>query len=447
MSVWDIVTLIKTRVLQKLPLSTSSSPLWKGILTISAGAAIAQSIGILSAPLITRLYLPNDYGVFALFSSILSILVVTASFRYEFAIPISKDDSEAANLFFLCLMLICVVSMIFLILMIFFGHMLSSFFHFETIYPYFWFLAIGIFGAGIYNILNYWAIRKRDYTRITYTRVSQSLAGSISKIAMGLFGVGTFGLIIGELLSQVTGIGTFLRQVWKKDRDNFKEISLSHIKRSAIQYSKFPLFSLPASVLNSVALQLPVFMLSFIYGFQIVGFYSLAYTVLILPTSFISTSISQVYLGEAAKLILVNPQKLKIMYISITKQLLRIGLPIVIGIALIAPLLFPFIFGDIWKDAGWYCIPLSLVAFSSFVIGPTSNLGTFGFNHWQLGWDILRTCSLLVGFYITLTLNFVPIIALFLYGVIMCLLYALSYQLHIKAIGRLCKNYQKSEMC
>ena len=241
MSIRDIIILIKISPPQKLPQSISSSLLWKGLLTIGVGTVISQIIGILSAPLITRLYLPYDFGVLAIFSSLLSIFVVIVSFRYEFALPISKDDSEAANLLCLCLILISVTAIIFLICMIFFGHILSTFFHFEIIYPYILLLAIGIIGAGIFNILNYWAVRKRDYTRITYTKVCQSLAGSISKIVMGLFGFGPLGLIVGELLSQITGIGTFLRHIGKKDRDNFKKISFLEIKRSAKHLFEIPL--------------------------------------------------------------------------------------------------------------------------------------------------------------------------------------------------------------
>ena len=58
----------------------------RNVAVVSAGSAMGQGLLIVSAPLLTRLYTPADFGVLAVYVSIVSILVVVASLRYEMAI-------------------------------------------------------------------------------------------------------------------------------------------------------------------------------------------------------------------------------------------------------------------------------------------------------------------------------------------------------------------------
>ena len=49
-------------------------------------------LATLASPLVTRLYTPDDYGVFAAFASISTILLAINSLRYELAITLPGDD-------------------------------------------------------------------------------------------------------------------------------------------------------------------------------------------------------------------------------------------------------------------------------------------------------------------------------------------------------------------
>ena len=437
----DFLIYISSNILKIIHSSILMSPLWRGIFTISAGTVFAQLITIIASPLLTRLYTPYDFGIMALFSAVLSILIVIGSLRYEFAIPLPQKDSDAAQITLLCIGLLIGISVFSLIFMFFFSQNIISFFKLEMISQYLWLLPIGLIGAGIYNIFNYWAIRKRDYSRITYTKINQSLAGSISKITMGFYHFGPLGLIIGEILSQTTGIVTFLRSIWIKDKENFKHLSFPGIEDVVKKYSRFPLFSLPSSIVNSITMQLPVFMLSHFYGFQVVGLYSLSYMVLVFPASFISSAMAQVFLGELSILLHEKPNKIKNFYNLTIKNLFFIGLPLFLILAIITPLGFPLIFGDIWKDAGWYCIPLTMVAGSSFIVSSTSNLATYGYNHWQLGWDLFRFTIIVFVFYFAAYFHFSILIALSIYGLMMIATYVILYYLNLKAIERISVMY------
>ena len=66
------------------------SKIQKNIATLVTGTMIAQAIPIAISPILTRLYTPAEFGSFALYMSIVSILVVIATARYELAIVLPK---------------------------------------------------------------------------------------------------------------------------------------------------------------------------------------------------------------------------------------------------------------------------------------------------------------------------------------------------------------------
>ncbi|MEN6313789.1 MAG: hypothetical protein ABFD25_06035, partial [Clostridiaceae bacterium] len=51
------------------------------VLTLAGGTTFAQILTILAAPVLTRLYGPDDFGIWALYLSITSIISVIACMR------------------------------------------------------------------------------------------------------------------------------------------------------------------------------------------------------------------------------------------------------------------------------------------------------------------------------------------------------------------------------
>jgi O-antigen/teichoic acid export membrane protein len=416
----------------------------RSVFILGGGSLLAQIIAVISGPIVTRLYSPSNFGVLAIFSSVLSIIVVTASLRYEFACPLEKEERNAANIFAVCISLLIATSIIFSLILYLANDKINTYFALDSIRPYFWLLILGFFGSGLYNIFNYWAIRQRDYSNIAYTKINQGISGSISKILMGLFSMGPLGLIISYLISQIAGINTFMKALLKKDKSYFYLVTFKDMKLVARQYIKFPLFSLPSSLFTTISMALPAIMLSSIYGLEVTGWYSLAFGILVLPGSIVTTSISQVYFGEVSKLIREESKELLYLFLSTIRKLALIGIPLIGIPAIIAPFIFPIIFGDVWREAGFYCLPLALMAYANFCLSPTTQLSSYGFNNWMLYWDLLRLSALIGGFYVAIYLKLSPVETLLLYSIIMTILYIIVFFMNIIAIkikiGEFTKN-------
>ena len=438
----DLLGRSKSPLIKDIIIKISKSTILKGVLLIGSGSVIAQVIGIIAAPIITRLYSPSDFGIIIIYSSLVSIILAIASLRYEFAIPLPEDDIEAANLLALCIMLVFAITSVFGVLLIIIENPLAFWINIAAIKPYVLFFMASFFGGGLYQALNYWAVRQRDYTSIAKTTLYRSLPSALGKIMLGILGWGPVGLLLGELLAQIGGSGNLAMSAWQNDRDILRCVSVSGIRSAAIKYCKFPTYSCPASLLNIIALQIPALALSYIYGLQVAGWYGLAYSMLALPTSFISGSLSQVYFGEIAKVLRDDPTRLRSIYISTSTKLALFSIPVIGMIAFVAPSIFPFAFGQSWKDAGIYCLPIALSVIPGFVVGTLSNLGTYGFNQWMLIWDATRVFFMIIGFLIAHHLGLPPIQSLILFGIIMAILYMILFALNLRAISVLMDKYQ-----
>ena len=73
----------------------SSKGFIKNIILLVSGTLLAQSVSIISSPILTRIYSPEAFGELGVFTSITSIFSVFMCLRYELALVIPKEKEYA----------------------------------------------------------------------------------------------------------------------------------------------------------------------------------------------------------------------------------------------------------------------------------------------------------------------------------------------------------------
>jgi hypothetical protein len=147
-----------------------------------------------------------------------------------------------------------------------------------------------------------------------------------------------------------------------------------------------------------------------------------------------------VFYGESSEVFRQRSGEILSLYQKTTKKLFLFGAPLIFTGAIISPLVFPLIFGSAWKDAGMFALPLSIMIISQFVVSSTDRLELYGFNHWELAWNISRTVLVLSGFYLSSFFALPPVPTVMVFSSIMTGMYAVNYVLNIKAIRQVLKN-------
>lgn len=417
----------------------------KNVLLLAGGTAIAQIIMIVSSPIVSRLYSPEEIGVLTVYTSILSMLAAFATLRFELAIPIAEDDIGAVNVLALCVTSVLVVSAVVLAIALVFSNPIVKLFNAEQLEPFLWLLSIGVFGIGLYTTTMHWAIRKKAFKDITRTKIIQGIAKSSTQIGLGLVGLGPLGLVIGEILGQAFGIRALSKSLLKRDRKLLGKINLRSMKLMSIRYRKFPLISSWSTLLNTAGLQIPVLILSALYGAEVTGSFGFAKKIISLPLALIGVAISQVFFSEGASLSKEDPEKLLKLTTNTSKRLLFLGLLVAAIIIPFGPSIFAFVFGDAWREAGVYSQILSIMLMIRFAVNPISQvLSIIEKQGTQFLLDLLRVLAIVAAFYISKLLGFTPLAAVVAYTVAMIIIYAITYLIIIRSLKQKVKDFKSN---
>ncbi|MBA3554317.1 MAG: oligosaccharide flippase family protein, partial [Gemmatimonadales bacterium] len=174
---------------------------------LASGSAMGQLLLALALPLLAHLYTPADYGTLAVYSALIAVLVVLASLRYEMAIPLPEDDTAAASLLVLTFGILAAMAALVSLLVWLLGDSFVAVVKVPTLRPYLWLIPLGLLGAGAYQALSYWAIRRRAFGHLARTRLGQGAGQVVTQVAAGIAGAGAPGLLIGDLVGRVAGAG------------------------------------------------------------------------------------------------------------------------------------------------------------------------------------------------------------------------------------------------
>ena len=344
----------------------------RGVLVLSGGTAMSQALIVLASPLLTRAYTPADFGVYGAALSLITFLTVASSLRYERAIPLPEDEATAVCLVALCLLLVAITTSIAGVVLFVAGSQITSFLHAPSLEPILWVVLVAQVGAGTYQVMNGWAVRARAYAEIARTRVSQSVATLAVQLGMGVLGMNEQGLVVGDAIGRSVGTGRLGLQLWKTSSAAVRSITSSGVRTVLIRYRKFGMFVAPASLLNSISLQIPSVMLLALYGPEVAGWYLLVQRIGAIPATLISASVAQVFLGEAARVARDDPSALPGLFSRTWRSLLAAGTGPLLLLAVLGPFLSPIVFGDAWLEAGRYLAILAPMLLLQFAIEPVT---------------------------------------------------------------------------
>ena len=400
----------------------------KNIVMVASGTAFAQILTIAMTPIITRIYLPEEYGILSVYASLLTLLSIGASLDYQKAIPIAEDNQSAYNLiagaFLILLTFIVGLSLVFA----FWGEQVISLLNSEALIDYKYLISLGVLFAGGYNIILHWSLRTKDFGIVTRTRVTQSIASNFSKVGLGLIGLGPLGLIIGQIIGQSGGISRLSSPLIKKRREIIKAIKWIEIKKLFIRYIKFPLFSAPSNYVYTAGSQAPIIILTALFGPTTAGLYGLANTIVSLPISLLATSVSEVFYSEVASIGKSNPNKIKSLLLKLSSKLALIGIvPLVVFVSF-GPWLFSFVFGQHWYDAGVYARLLAFVAYAHFIILPAGRiLEVLEKQNISLVMNVFGLMVIILTFVCTSLLSFTELQTVMLYALVSTVNYLILF--------------------
>ncbi|MHB2265047.1 lipopolysaccharide biosynthesis protein [Aliihoeflea sp. PC F10.4] len=338
--------------IKRFVLQLTTSRFIRAISILASAAAIGQFVMVAAMPLLTRIYTPDDFGLFALFGGISAAILVISSLRYEIAIPLNKKEINARSVLILSLFINLLISIVAFLLILIWRRAIEEWFAVDGIANLLLLLPIVVFCGGCYKALNYWAIRQSDFRAIAHTRIAQGIAYVIAQLAGGLLGWGAFGLAVGQLFGFAAGTFRLARGA-NLQAINFMDENLRRRMRGlARRHSNFPKFDVPGSLVDVVGVQLPNVLLAAVFSAPVAGFYLVADRVLSAPLSLVGQAVGQVLYsrgGEGAR-----SGELGRLATKVAMVLGVLSIPPAILLFFVGEHIFAIIFGKMWGQAGTF---------------------------------------------------------------------------------------------
>ena len=412
----------------------SNSGLLRNSATLIVGTVLAQLIPILFQPLLRRMFSAEEFGTAALFITAVGMLVAIANLKYESAIVLPKEDRAAHELISGGVLISGLLSIvIWLLIFMNEGYLVQRFELDHVASWYLHLLPLSIFLVSSFQCFNYYLIRKKAFKDSAKNKVYRRSAEALTQTSSGYLKVGS-GLLLGNLIGDfVNFIGGYLQATKKGFSFCFE---LKKILPTLKQYGQFPVYQALPSLLNTISLTLPVFIVNAAFGKALTGQFDLSRLVLSLPMALISIALSQVYLQHQAEKIR-NKQEIKPDFKKVSQSLLLLSLPFALILFFLATPVFSFLFGPQWRLAGELTAVLIFGQTLKFMVSPlSSTLIALQEVRYSAIWQILYFLSILWLYY-----N--PGASIQAFVLRYCLIDLVAYSLYFGLIYTRIQHYEK----
>lgn len=336
---------------------------------LGMGTLVAQAIPVLISPVLSRIYTPEDFGVWGVYGACLGVLYPIACGRYDVAIVKAKYPFEAKGLAILSL----VVSLAFTLLLLGVAgiSVLAGWQTTASMGWLVWLLPFHIlFSAVIQVYINFSNFQER-YTKIAVAGVLRNFSQSGFRVGLGALGAIRSGLILGALSSLFVQLGYYLcffpLRAFQLGRQGIVKV----VQLVAAKHYRFPLYDVPGTLASLLGTNIPVVIFAAYYSNEATGYFTMSTNLLYMPISVIGASVGQVLYRNSSTM---SAAELRRFSLRIFWTLLVVGGLFHIAIFFFGRWIFSIFLGSDWATAGEYAQVLSVWTYPLLVFTPFSVL-------------------------------------------------------------------------
>lgn len=392
------------RTVSNTLIELSRRPFVRNVLAVVTGTATAQAITIAFAPVITRLYGPESFGQLGAFMALLNVLAPIAALTYPIAIVLPKKDEDALAIAKLSVLLALSVTVLVALALFFSAEQLAGSLGLQAIADFLMLIPVAMFFAACMQVAEQWLIRKGKFSVTARVAIIQSLLLNVGKAGLGVFYAGA-GVLVGLAVAGrvlhaamlAAGAGLFSGRSGGRT-------TLTELLGCARIHADFPLFRAPQVLLNALSQSLPIVLLASLFGPASAGFYTLARTVMAVPSMLIGKSVSDVFYPKFTEAAHAGKPLAGLIY-KATAALAVVGVCPFLLVVLLGPWLFALVFGSEWRVAGEYGQWLACWLFFGFINRPSvAAIAALSlqksFLLYEIALVVTRVVAIYVGFFV-----------------------------------------------
>lgn len=336
-----------------------------------SGNTLSQLIPFLIAPILARIFSPEEFAVLANFLAIVGVIGIVSTGRLELAIPIPVENQKAKEIVFTGFIITILLGLLSILIPVF-AYQIGKMYGDQQLPNYLWLVPLSVISFGLLGITNNWNLRQERFHLISIGKIVQSLVNNGLAALLGFIGWGVNGLIIAWLLSQYLNIFVLLIGINKKV--NYQDFGFLTLKTTLKEYKDFPLInSLHAFTDIFITQFLLYWLISSYFGFMELGLFAMMNKYVRAPIVLISSSVSQLFYIEAGKAINARSSLFPILKKTVRTSVI-FAIPFILILVLFGPLVFKIYLGDKWEIAGVYARCIAPMLLLYFILSPISGL-------------------------------------------------------------------------
>ena len=400
-------------MIKKIYKSLSLDKYVKDIFLQGSGNTIAQMISILILPILSRIYNPEDFGIFNLFTQITALMGIILTFRLEYFVLLNKSNNEISCYLKKIFSFSFILTFFYSIILLLFHQKITFFSEDITATSYFILCPLAGLAFSFSILFQQLVQREEDFKTSGFSEIINKMFYGITAL-MGFFYNNVIFLLMATVFGPLSKAIFLLKKSNSKVlRNSFSNTIVGKIKKEIVKNSIS--FSTSSFIQFFIGI-LPILYITKNFSITTLGHFSLVISCLYLPTSLLGNALGQVYFQRSSSLFHQKKSFWKI-WIKTFKTVIYIGIPLYSIVYLLSPELFPIVFGDEWVDAGIYARTFSIASFFAFVSTPMDRTSFILNKNWYpVCWNILRlvTVSVVLIYSLEKELNFLEFLNIYM---------------------------------
>lgn len=377
---------------------------------------ITAIMPILILPYIARIISVEDFGVYAIYFGVISILgsIANLSLNNSFFKVINKSDR--ISLIILNVIVVFITITIFFIGTFIFQKLSSNIIDNIFIYSG----LISLLSIGLLNTFHSFFLSIKCYNLLSRVKFFSLIFALSCQLFFVKYYSNVYGLVYSNMLALLFNLLLFLialRNV-KFIFNYYKVIDLLKANKSLLGYTTL------SSLSNNIASYTPEFLIGIFFGIDKTGLYNMAVKIISTPLSFLSSSVQDIFKEKISR---TNNQNIFFKKFALYLYFFSI-LCFMINLIFIDTLVIS-VLGNKWEDVIVICNIIIIMHLSKFINGPLSFIWLLRNKEkkdfqWQLIYIFLIPLSIIVS--VNLDFGFIKTLLVFSLVISMHYVYAIT---------------------
>ena len=337
-----------------------TSGLLRATAVLFTGSVAAHAVPLLLGPALTRVYSPETFGQFALLWAMATNVAVVACARYDHALPLERDDTQALDLLALCTAILTAVALLSVAAsgaLVAFGQGAS----------YAW-LTPAVVALAAVQALTLWATRAQRWQPLSLARLVQYGGGAMLQLGLGWWMGGVHGLCLGAVAAALMAAWLLARPAPPGGWVAMARVPMRALHAQAMKHRDFPLLNTPHAFLGALQDTLTLVAITAWTGDAAAGLWALSLRYLKAPATLVGGALSQTLYPRLVQAPDADSARRAVRRSMVA--LAAMAFPLLLALLVGGPALFTLLFGSAWEGAGELARALAPYIALHFIASP-----------------------------------------------------------------------------